>query len=241
MRHGARHSGVVYTSPIPFTLKQRVTLTCASFAIANTLKILLRTCRWDVRDGHYWDEVQAQYGHAILAFWHESSALVNYNYRYRGFHTMTSYSYDGELAARIVRRFGNDAVRGSSSRGGSDGLKELEKVASLAPGIGLTPDGPRGPRREAKLGMAVLAARAGIPIVPHVVVPSRSKRLRSWDRFPIPKPFSRITLVCGKPIFPPPSADDREAVEAMRLQVESELNRLHTELEAELGVDPLLS
>src|SRR5690606_15894263 len=98
----------------------------------------------------------------------------------------------GELAARIVTHFDLRAVRGSSSRGGADALNQLQQAMALGAGVGFTLDGPRGPRRKAKLGAAIIAARTGAIIVPNAFAVSRAWRLRSWDRLPIPKPFSRV-------------------------------------------------
>ena len=91
-------------------------------------------------------------------------------------------------------------------------------------------DGPVGPRRVAKPGIAILAARTGLPIIPHAFTARPVWRLNSWDKFPIPKPLAKIRSAYGLPIPPPPD-DSPEAVEATRLQVETELNRLHEEIE----------
>jgi hypothetical protein len=105
-------------------------------------------------------------------------------------------------------------------------------VAALGVGIniGFTLDGPRGPRRAAKSGVAILAARTQVPILPNAFAASAAWRLRSWDRFVVPKPFSRILCAYGPPIAPP-ADESAESIEAKRLEVEAALNTLQTELD----------
>src|SRR5690606_3081217 len=109
-----------------------------------------------------------------------------------GYHTLTSYSYDGELAARAIEPFGIHAVRGSSSRGGREALEQLEAALRIGVTIGITLDGPRGPRRVSKPGVAILSGRTGVPVIPLSLGSPSGWRMRSWDRMLIPKPFSRI-------------------------------------------------
>ncbi len=100
--------------------------------------------------------------------------------------------------------------------------------------VGWTLDGPRGPRREAKAGIAYVAARTGFPIIPNAFAVSKSWRLNSWDRMPIPKPGARIICSFGAPIDPPPDTS-AAAIEKTRMEVESALNRLHADIEREAG------
>ena len=113
----------------------------------------------------------------------------------------------------------------------------MEKVLGKVPAVGLTLDGPRGPRRVAKAGIAILAARTQTPLVPVAAALDRAWRLRSWDRFMIPKPFARVIYAFAEPIAPP-AEDTPEAVEAVRLQVELALNALHDEIERKFGGFP---
>ncbi len=200
------------------------------------MRVLYRLYRVEVRGREHFDAQIAGQSHVILCFWHESMGLAGCHYRGRNYHTLTSYSYDGEMAARVIHWFGEEAVRGSSSKGGGEGLKQLEKAIQLVEGIGITLDGPRGPRRVSKPGAAILAARSKVRLLPNVFVPERAWRLRSWDRFPIPKPFSRV-VVAYAPAIDAPSEDLAGAVEPVRKRLEETLNALHNEIEAELGVD----
>ncbi len=224
-----------YGSPRSFSPWQRLQLAVLPPVIAFSFKCLARCCRFEVRGKHQlWDAV-AQRGGIICAFWHEYLGLGACHHRDTPTaHTLTSYSFDGELAARTVAHFGLKSLRGSSSRGGVDALRQLESAAKTGCLVGWTLDGPRGPRRQAKAGAAYLAARTGLPIIPNAYALDKAWRMRSWDRFAIPKPGARIIVAFGPPIDPPPDTS-AAAIEDTRLLVERSLNQLHEAIERELG------
>lgn len=136
----------------------------------------------------------------ILAFWHRHLLLMPYAYRGRRISVLVSQSRDGELIARTVARLGIDSSRGSSSRGGMAGMRALLRKAAGGWDIAFTPDGPRGPLREVQPGVILAAAATGLPIQPVAIAASRAKLLRSWDRFLVPLPFSRVHFVYGEPL-----------------------------------------
>lgn len=222
--------GLIYASPNTFTLKQRLALTLFPPTIALLLKVLCRSCTIEYRGREHWTEAIERGDHVILAFWHEAMALGAYFTRNTGAHTLTSYSYDGEMAARVIGQFGLRAVRGSSSRGGLQALSQLKKATKVAQILGLTLDGPRGPHRIAKPGAAMVAATTQLSIYPMACTAEPAWRLNSWDRLPIPKPFGKITFAFGPPIAPPEKLST-ELVEQTRLEVEEKLNALHSEIE----------
>ena len=233
MRRPQRIPGLLYTSPYVFSIRQRLNLCLLPLGAALGLKALIGACRIDVRGIDHWNQVLEAHGRVIVAIWHESMGLAAAHYRNTGFHTLTSYSFDGEFAARVVKRFGLLALRGSSSRGGSDALDNMAEALHHVQAVGFTLDGPRGPRRVAKPGIAILAARTATPIIPHAFAVHPAWRLHSWDRFPIPKPFARIISAYG-PAIPPPESNSPDAAEVTRRCVEETLNRLHDEIESEL-------
>jgi hypothetical protein len=136
----------------------------------------------------------------ILAFWHGDLLLMPYAYKGRRISVLSSQSRDGELIARTIARLGIDSSRGSSSHGGLAGMRSLLRKAAEGWDIAFTPDGPRGPRHEVQPGIIVAAAATGLPIQPVALAASRAKRLRSWDRFLIPLPFSTVHFVYGEPL-----------------------------------------
>jgi lysophospholipid acyltransferase (LPLAT)-like uncharacterized protein len=226
--------GVEYKSPYRFTFKQRLILFIFPPVLAFLLKLLFRFAKLEVRNLDSFEVMLKNYNHGILAFWHESMGLAACYTKNRNYHTLTSYSYDGEMAARVVSWFGSEAVRGSSSKGGSVSLRELEKVIRLVECVGITMDGPRGPRRIAKPGAAILSARTQTPIIPMAFAVSPNWRLNSWDRFPVPKLGAKIILQFGDVLLPP-EQDTPEAVEALRVHAESALNEIHNTIEEEIG------
>jgi len=230
--------GLQYESPRRFSLWQRAQLAVIPPVVAIAYKRLAAMCVFDMRDKeHFWNTYHHQ-GRILIAFWHEYLGLAACHFAgFPGAHTLTSYSFDGEMAARTVARFDLKSLRGSSSRGGVAALSQLQAAAEQGMSLGWTLDGPRGPRRKAKGGIAYLAAQTGMPIVPNAYALSSCWRLKSWDRFAIPKPGARILVAFAPPIAPPADTS-RDAIEATRREVEEALNTLHAALEAELDVSP---
>lgn len=223
-----------YESPVQFTRKQQLQLALIPPLVVGLLKGILKTCRHEVRNRHHFDTAINAHGRAILAIWHESATYALYLHRGSNFHAASSFSFDGELAARLTHGFNVECLRGSSSRGGARVLRELEKALGLVECVGLTMDGPRGPRREAQPGLAILSARTGVPVVPLAFSVSRSWRLRTWDCMAVPKPFARVIHGYGAPIAPAEYVE-RDAIEAKRIEIQDGLNALHRAFEAELG------
>jgi len=165
----------------------------------------------------------------IWAFWHNRILMMPYLYERfcpgRRMLMMVSRSRDGELITRIMNRFGIDGARGSSSRGGSDALRELlrELERPQARDIGITPDGPRGPRAKVQDGVLGLAASSGRAIYPVTTRYSRHWELPSWDRFQIPQPGAVCRVMIGPAVAAPQSLEP------------SELDRVRGELERALG------
>lgn len=134
----------------------------------------------------------------IILLWHENMILPLFVNRYAKIHVLVSQHFDGEIISRVLNAVGYRTVRGSSTRGGFGAFLEMKKKLERYE-VGITPDGPRGPRRKVKLGAVKLASESGKVIVPIGVASSRSRRLKSWDQFLLILPFSRCEVVYGKP------------------------------------------
>jgi lysophospholipid acyltransferase (LPLAT)-like uncharacterized protein len=177
------------------------------------LRALARTWRFREvgRDG--WRARRAAGRPTVLALWHGQMLPLTAHHRGAGAAVLISEHRDGEIIARVVRAFGLETVRGSTSRGGARALLEL--VATLRAGrdVAVTPDGPRGPRHEFAPGALVAAHRAGAAVIGVAAHVDRAWRLRSWDAFEIPKPFARIT-VAYTPAREVPGSSAREAAAA---------------------------
>ena len=144
----------------------------------------------------------------IYAFWHSHQLSALWHFRRVGAGILISMSKDGEYIARVARSVGFTPLRGSSSRLGAAGLKALIEFARSGRPVAITPDGPRGPRHSIGAGVLALAQKSGYPIVPFAIGLSSFWELPSWDRFRIPKPFSRGYACWGEPLSVPPDADD---------------------------------
>ena len=138
----------------------------------------------------------------------------------KGLVVLTSPSRDGAYLAEFVRNFGMDAVRGSSSRRGAAALLHLTKRIEEQYDVCITPDGPRGPRYRLHPGALLLAQRAGVPLMPFLIEYSSCWRLKSWDGFAIPKPFSRVTVTLLPLLTVPPDLSD-QPFERLRAGVEA--------------------
>ncbi len=232
----AQIAGLQYDSPLPFTARQRFFLNLGPPIIAAVARLLSYTCRHEFPGRENQDGIKRANGRAIVAIWHESIILAACQYRNTGIQTLASHSFDAEWAARAVRRLGILSVRGSSSNGGGQALRNLAVVLEHGSAVMLALDGPRGPRRVAKPGAAILAARTGVPIIPHAFAVRPAWRLGSWDRLSIAKPFSRVISLCA-PAIPPPANTSPAAIEETRLLVEASLNQAHRQIEAMLGIE----
>jgi lysophospholipid acyltransferase (LPLAT)-like uncharacterized protein len=148
-------------------------------------------------------------------------------------------SFDGAIAAALLGRFGVETLRGSSSSGGRKALAEMVKRVQTMKALGMTIDGPRGPRRVAKPGMAALSQRAELPILPIASVATKSIRLRSWDRTCLPKPFGTYVYAIGEAIAPAISSD-RDCINEKSLEIQARLNELQEQIESEYSIDAQL-
>jgi hypothetical protein len=133
-------------------------------------------------------------GPEIYCFWHQCVLPCTMYFRHALAVILISRSFDGELITRILRMFGFGAVRGSSSRGAGEGLLGLKHVIEAGRTAIFTADGPRGPIYQTKMGPIKLAQLTGAPIGAFYLLPERAWTLNSWDRFLIPKPFTRICV-----------------------------------------------
>jgi len=168
----------------------------------------------------------------IYAVWHARILLLPLLYGRRAVCVLASRSRDGELVTRYVRRFGVEAVRGSSSRGGAAALRHLARWLAQGREVVVVPDGPRGPAEVVKPGIVGLARLSGVAIVPVAVGASSEWRLGSWDGFRIPRPFSRCVARFGAPIHVPRIAD-RRGEEAARGELEAALRALSSSVDRE--------
>ncbi len=204
----------------------------AAFAAPLLIRGLVGTCRVTLYRAELLE--QAKGGEPFIGtVWHEDLVFLADVFRGTGFTILVSRSRDGEIGARIAHRLGLRAVRGSSSRGGEEALGEIVELARNGASIGFIADGPRGPRREAKMGAIIAAKLSGRPLVPIACAARRAIRLGSWDRMWIPLPLTRIIGRAGEPIHVPPDASRAEC-ERIRQRVQDEMLKLEQAATASL-------
>lgn len=180
--------------------KDRLLLVFVPWLASGIIRLLHRLLRTEVIGLEHLEPSRSRGECLILAFWHDQLLLMVKGYRGPGAKILISASKDGELIARTMARFGQEAVRGSSSRGGRAAFKELVALGREPVDLVITPDGPRGPRHEIKEGVVQLARLTGRPVVPMTFVCSRGHRFGSWDRFLLPYPFGRGVFAYGQPV-----------------------------------------
>lgn len=178
-----------------YSWQQRVALAVVPWVAAWAIRALGATLKYEdviAPGGVRGDTVP---GPTVYAFWHRSLLVCAYRFRGLGIAILISRSFDGELIARTVGRLGFKAVRGSSSRGGATGLRGMAEAYAAGHRCAITADGPRGPAMVAKAGTAQLAALVGAEWVgTFYALPERAWELKTWDRFLVPKPFSRVKM-----------------------------------------------
>ena len=209
-----------------FSFKQRMALWLVAWAGYLAIRLIGPTLRvsFTYEPG---TEDEPKTRPAIYCFWHRCVFAAAYVFRDHQIRVLTSRSYDGEHIARIIDRLGFRAIRGSTSRGAVQSLRELQRELEAGEFVAFTIDGPRGPRYVAKPGPIHLARMTGAPIFSFYLAPERAWILKSWDAFLIPKPFSRVHCYVRSPIKVAEDADHDAAL--ARMQSELEQARLRAE------------
>ncbi|NLP12306.1 lysophospholipid acyltransferase family protein [bacterium] len=195
------------------------------------LQILGRTSRVAIRYHGQSQVVQDRGRDFIYICWHGKMLLPIFIQRHRGICAMVSEHTDGEMISRTIQRLGYTTVRGSSTRGGA---KAFIRLLAIVKGgvIGcILPDGPRGPRHYLKPGVIMLASRAQKPLLPITFAAQKPIHLKSWDRFTLWRPLSRLGLIYGEPIAVPPDLNEQE-IEHWRTIAQTALDHLEQEADA---------
>lgn len=190
------------------------------------VNLISQTYRYRLVDVHHEQQVIAHYGSVVYASWHQRffPGITLFATR-KPIAIMISQSRDGEMIARVVDILGWRSVRGSSSKGGIRALKEIRSLTRQGFRVGHIVDGPQGPFGVVKPGLLTIAQFAGAPIVPVIMSAERRWVFNSWDRFMVPKPFSRILIRFAPPIAVPRRLD-ATAFEALRQNIEKQIKEL---------------
>lgn len=197
------------------------------------LKLLYKTTRVEI---HLADPIHDPYNpdresECIYSVWHDLLLFPLFINRPRSIAAVVGRHRDGDYVSNILKALKLKAIRGSSSRGGTEAiLQAVEEVKDHS--LVITPDGPRGPRRKLKQGCVFIAAQTGIPVVATAFSASRSwKPMGSWTDLVIPKPFSKVYAVTSEPFYVPKNST-REEIAAVMDLIQAEMDRLNLIAEA---------
>ncbi len=214
--------------------------------VAQYIRLVWATGRWEIKNSatpeRYWREGKP----FVIAFWHGRLLILPAMWPTSAKISMLiSMHRDGELIARAIGYFGHGTVRGSAAKPGSDkdkggvaALRGMLKALKANEYVGITPDGPRGPRMRATDGIVTVARVAGVPIIPCSYSARSRVVLSTWDRFILPLPFTRGVIMWGEPIMVARDAN-AAALDAARLAVEAGLTAATNDADELMGVAPV--
>jgi hypothetical protein len=198
-----------FASLTSYSFKDRLLIHAADLVFFFLIKLIGRTVKFEIEGWENWEAAAREERIPIYTCWHNRVFLSTYFWQRRAIVVMTSRSFDGEYIARFIQRFGYGAARGSSTRGATGAIVEMVRLMRVGCPAGFTIDGPKGPRYVAKMGAVLLAKKTGNPVLPFTIAAERFWQARkSWDRFQIPKPFTRAQVFIAPPIAVPADADE---------------------------------
>jgi len=207
-----------------------------SFLGSLVVRFLGLTWRVEWRNLDNLEKARSLAKQGVVSFWHGRLLVMTYTFRTWGMSVLASEHPDGDLMGRVVSRLGWGHVKGSSTRRGAAGFRELAAVLRAGRDAGLTIDGPKGPRGVVQQGATELCWMTGSVVIP-VTNSARPRRLfGTWDRFQVPGPFAKVVVAYGEP-FIVPFELDREERERYRLRLGATLHELTAELDRSLGYE----
>lgn len=220
----------------PFTFGQRISLFFIAWVGYLAIELICSTLRFEISSEEVDSPDRSTWppSPAVAPFWHRCVFAATYYFRDRDVSVMTSRSFDGEYIARIIEKFGFRAVRGSSSRGGVRALLGMHDVIEEGRIAAFTIDGPRGPQYVAKPGPVLLARNTGATIRCFYIAVKDAWVLNSWDRFVIPKPFTRAHVRWSGPIVVPRGADS-ESLQRYHAEMQAALERVREDADRLVG------
>lgn len=207
-------------------ISDKLSLSLITSLAHSLMYYVAKTLRLETINTEFYIEAKKRGENFIFAFWHNNFFIMPFIYnKYlpgAKISALTSRSRDGEYISRVLEKFNFCIVRGSSTRGGSEAIRLMAQELKNKKDIAITPDGPRGPRHEIQSGVITLSQISGCPIVPIGYTVEKKKVLHTWDKFVIPKPFSKGKLVLGDPIFIPKDANQHQK-DALKNQLQNTL------------------
>lgn len=212
-----------------------------AWAAAAWIRLVFRTTRWTIVDESHVSRLVATGRPFIVCFWHARMIPWPMFLRRHGFPVsmLISPHGDGRIIALAIAKLGVPTIEGSTFRDPMKALVDLVATLKGGTSIAITPDGPRGPRMRAAIGVVAAAQHAGVPILPLAYSTRRGLLFRkAWDRFLLPLPFDSGVARAGAPIEVPAQLN-RETREAMRKLIEDRMNELTRECDISCGREPI--
>lgn len=166
------------------------------------IRFVHRTCSWRFINKDLFVQAIESGRPIIVCFWHQRLCMMTMTklvFKDPPYMLLSSHS-DGQLIGKIIKRFGFQVIEGSSKRGGAEAALGIIRILKKGGVVGITPDGPKGPNRQASLGVAQLAYLSKAMVIPLSYSVKRHRLLKSWDTFMLPLPFSQGVFYAGKPI-----------------------------------------
>ncbi len=195
------------------------------------VNLVIKTYRVEIRNEDA-VKIATQDGNKFIsAFWHGRMLIPWYIHRNYKIAALVSKSKDGEILTRLLKNWNYNVVRGSSHIGGKEALQIMENKIDEDFSFAITPDGPTGPVNKMKAGAVVLAHRKSVPLFLIGAASSKHFVFNSWDKFQVPKPFSKVVVIYSEPVYVHKSST-REVIEKIIESCETKLIELQKEAES---------
>ncbi|MCW8916625.1 MAG: lysophospholipid acyltransferase family protein [Magnetovibrio sp.] len=198
---------------------------------AGYMRFVRITSTWEYRGQEHVNKLVQENTPMLIGFWHGRLIPSLFGWPYAStLHILSTPHRDGQIAAKAYNRFGIQTIWGSTKKGGTEAVRAIIKVLKSGGVVGITPDGPKGPRQRMQRSSIDIARMTGAKLVPFSVSGTRMKWRNSWDYMAIPKPFSHYIMQFGEPMDIPRKASDEE-YEQLRLEFENRMNALQQEVD----------
>ncbi len=212
-------------------MKKQLLLFFLRLVLWRVALLWCKTLRITTVNGEEFNALRRSGKNYVVAFWHGSMFTGWFLHRppkNEKISALVSQSNDGEFLSIILERWNYSMIRGSSHTGGKEAMELMVDEVAKGNSLAITPDGPRGPRHEMKMGAIRVAQKTGVPLILAGICVSSKKHLRSWDTFEVPIPFSSVVVNYSGPILVPKELKD-ETLDAFKLEMQKRLNVLTEE------------
>ena len=190
------------------------------------IRLVHASGQWRIENSEFPEKLISEGKTFIACFWHGRLLMMSFAWQYKpSFYMLISTHPDGKLIAKTIKHLGFKVLKNSGKHNGALAMRSMIRALNKGDYVGITPDGPRGPRMRAGNGAIALAKLSGVPILPISYSSSRCKIFKSWDRFLLPLPFTKGIFIWGKPIEISAKATKLE-IEVSRQKLEEQLTEL---------------